>query len=903
MRRFANRKDTTEKEFTMSTGKKRYFVGLIIVFLLLPLPTWAGTDSGIVRATLANGLRVVIVPNALAPVVTTEVNYIVGSDEAPDGFPGMAHAQEHMMFRGSPGMSSAQLANIIALMGGNFNADTQQTVTQYFLTVPKDALDIALNVEAVRMRDVLDSEELWSKERGAIEQEVAQDLSNPGYVFSLRLLEGMFSTTPYAHDALGTRPSFQKTTGAMLKAFYNSWYAPNNAVLIIAGDVDPAKALQKVKDLFEPIPARPLPPRPEIHLRALQPHSIKLDTDLPYGLAVVAFRLPGYNSPDYAAGQILADVLDSQRAKLYTLVTEGKALFAGFEGESLPMASFGYAAAGFPSGGDGDALVAAIKNITADYAKTGVPADIVEAAKRHEITDAEFQANSISGLAAVWSQALAVEGRTSPDDDIVAIKKVTAEDVNRVLREYLVNSTAITAVLTPRPSGNPVAAAGFGGKESFAPTKTAHAALPDWAKRVESLPGVPASLVKPTISLLPNGIRLIVQPETVSHTITVMGRIKSKPQLEEPSGKDGVADLLESLFSYGTTSLDRLAFQKAQDDIGASISAGTSFSLRVLSDRFDRGMELLADNLLHPALPASAFEVMKQEKLSSLPGLLRSPSYLAGRALREALYPKHDPSLRQALPETVGKLTLPDVKSYYAAAFRPDLTTIVVIGRITPAQAGAVVEKYLGSWRSHGRKPKTELSSVPSNKPSAATVPDQSRVQDQVTLAETIGITRSDPDYYKLALGNHVLSGAFYASRLYHDLREQAGLVYTVESFLEARKTRSLFGVFFACDPPNVAKARTMVEQNLRKMQTAPVMQSELLRAKIQLVRQLPLSEASTDSIAGGMLSRSLEDLPMDEPVRAARQYLHITPQQVRDAFSKWIRPEGFVQVTLGPNP
>jgi zinc protease len=246
---------------------------------------------------------------------------------------------------------------------------------------------------------------------------------------------------------------------------------------------------------------------------------------------------------------------------------------------------------------------------------------------------------------------------------------------------------------------------------------------------------------------------------------------------------------------------------------------------------------------------------------------------------------------------------LKDIRSYYAAAFRPDLTTIVVIGRITPQQARVVIEKYLGSWESQGDKPETDLPAVPSNKSFAATVPDESRVQDQVTLAETIGITRSHPDYYKLALGNHVLSGAFYASRLYHDLREQSGLVYTVESFIDAGKARSLFGVFFACDPPNAAKARTVVERSLSAMQTAPLTQAELQQAKTLLIRQLPLSEASTDSIAGGLLARSQEGLPMDEPVRAAEQYLSITSGQVQEAFTKWIRPAGFVQVTLGPNP
>ncbi len=880
----------------------RILIAVILAFSLVA-PAKVGANTNVLRATLKNGLRVVVVRNALAPVVTTEVNYLVGSNEAPEGFPGMAHAQEHMMFRGSPRLSADQLANIIADMGGDFNADTQQTVTQYFFTVPSDDLDVALHVEAVRMQGALDSAELWERERGAIEQEVAQDLSDPLYVFSTRLLAEMFPGTPYAHDALGTRESFQKTTGAALKKFYDTWYAPNNAILVIVGNVDPDQTLTKVREFFEPIPSRAVPPRPEVRLQPLKPFFTTLETDLPYGLSVVAYRLPGYDSPDFAAGQILADVLDSRRGKLYELVPEGKALFTGFDGGALPKAAFGYALAAFPQGGDGNALIKEMKNIVADYLANGVPADLVEASKRHEITDAQFQKNSVAGLAAAWSQALAVEGRSSPDDDIEAMKKVTVDDVNRVARQYLVNDTAFTAVLTPRPSGKPVASKGFGGGESFAPKEVKPVTLPDWAKKAAELPPLPSSGVHPVVTVLPNGLRLIVQTENVSPTVSVYGRIKNNPDLETPKGEDGVAQVLDGLFSYGTTSLDRIAFQKALDDIGAGVSAGTNFSLQVLADRFDRGAQLLADNLLHPALPADAFTVVKQETISTVEGQLQSPSYLARRALEAGLYPRHDPELREATPETVKPLTLGQVKSYYGKVFRPDLATIVVIGQVTPDQAKKVIEKYFGAWKASGPKPETDLPPVPLNDPSATTVPDVSRVQDAVTLAQTLGLTRTHPDYYALELGNHVLSGAFYATRLYRDLRERAGLVYTIESFIQAGKTRSVFGVFYACDPPNVSRARAMVEQDLAEMQTAPVTADELRQAKTLLIRQIPLAESSTDSIADGMLRRSLEDLPLDEPVRAGRRYLELTAEQVRAAFSKWIRPKDFVQITEGPNP
>jgi zinc protease len=355
--------------------------------------------------------------------------------------------------------------------------------------------------------------------------------------------------------------------------------------------------------------------------------------------------------------------------------------------------------------------------------------------------------------------------------------------------------------------------------------------------------------------------------------------------------------------SYGTTTLDRLAFQKALDDIGAEASVGASFSLQVLDQDFDRGVQLLADNLLNPALPESAFKVVKQETIDMVAGQLKSPDHLFRRTLLKHLYPKNDPTQRQPTPETVSSLTLQKVRDYYQKVFRPDLTTIVVIGNVPPEKAKAIIEKSFGTWRAEGEKPVTDLPSVPLNKVATTAVPDATRVQDLVVLAQTLGLTRSNPDYYTLQVGNHVLSGAFYASRLYRDLREKSGIVYMVESALDVKKTRGNFEVVYACDPPNVATARGMVERDLREMQISPVTSDELRQAKTILVREIPLSESSTDGIASQLLHYSMQGLPLDESIRAAKHYLETTSPQVKEAFSKWIRPADFVQVTLGPSP
>jgi zinc protease len=885
----------------------RYFTRLFPSFLLLAgLATSAAqtADSNVTRATLDNGLRVVIVRDALAPVATIEDNYLAGGNETPPGFPGMAHAQEHMAFRGCAGLTADQIAAIYAQLGADQNADTQQNITQYFVTVPSKDLDVALRVDAACMADVADSQDQWAQERGAIEQEVSRDLSNPTYKFITRLNKDLFAGTPYEHDALGTKSSFDQTTGDTLKKFYRDWYAPNNAILVITGDVDPVSTLAKVRQYYGSIPLRPVPAHPAVNLQPVPADSFTLDSNLPYVLTFVSFRFPGTESLDFAAARVLSDVLSSQRGDLYGLVPAGKALGTEFALlETYPKASAAFAVAAIPNEANAGALNAEMKNILMNYATKGVPADLVEAAKKGEIASAEFARNSISNLASLWSQALAAEGRQSPDENVEAIKRVTVDDVNRVARTYLLQQNAIIATLKPTPSGEAVSGKGFGGTEvtTSAPTKPVQ--LPDWAEAAVKSLSIPQPNLHPSDVTLSNGIRLIVQTERTSPTITVLGSIKQQTQLETPPGKDGVSDILEGLFSYGTKTLDRLAFQKALDDIAASESAGANFNLKVLKQYFTRGVELLADNELHPALPPDAFKVVQQQTAQLTAGVLQSPGYRTDRALQNALLPKNDPLLRETTPETVSSITYDDVSAFYKNTFRPDLTTIVVIGDITPDEARAAIEKCFSGWKASGPKPPVVLPPVPANKPNAVNVPDPTQVQDTVDLSQQLELNRFNKDYYALQLGNHVLGGGFYATRLYRDLRQKAGYVYNIDDSLHASETRAAYTVDYGCDPQNVSKARALVEQELVAMQKSPVTPAELQQAKALLLRQLPLRESSEDSIAGSLIGYARIGLPVDEPSRAAQLYFNMTAEQVRVAFSKWIDPANFVQVVRGPTP
>ncbi len=870
----------------------------------LSTPQPRDASSAITRAVLKNGLRVVVIRNPLAPVVTVEENYLAGGEETPDGFPGTAHAQEHMAFRGCAGISGDQTAALYAQLGGQNNADTQQNITQYFATVPAADLDIVLRMDSACMRQIEDADAEWSRERGAIEQEVARDLSNPTYKFLTRMNEDLFSGTPYAHDALGTKASFDATTGEMLKMFAHDWYAPNNALLVVVGDVDPKAAVAQIDQLYGSIPMRALPAKPQVVLKPVKSETFTLDSNLPYMLTFIAYRLPGTGSADYAAAQILGDVLGSQRGNLYALVPDGKALAVQFGmAETYPLASVGFAAAAIPADGDGAAIAGEMRRILSEYATNGVPAELVEAARRQEIAGAEFERNSIPGLASTWSQALAAEGRNSPEDEIDAIRAVKLADVNRLAKQYLQEQNSVVGILKPVAAGGPVASTGFGGSEKLTSEPTKPVTLPDWAARRLLALKVTREDLNITDTRLPNGLRLIVKTANTSPTVTVLGSVKHEVNLDTPPGKEGVAEVLDELFSYGTKSLDRLAFQKALDDIAANESAGFNFSVRVLKNDFSRGVELLADNELNPALPPKAFETVKRQTSQFVQGNLKSPGYRTQRALTAALLPLGDPERRETTPKSVDAITLEDVRQYHAKAVRPDLTTIVVIGNVSAGEARSVIEKWFGAWKASGPKPDVTLPPAPANKVSAVSVPDPSELQDNATLAEELEMNRFTADYYALDLGNHVLGGGFYATRLYHDLRQVTGYVYNVNVSLNATSSRATYAVTYACDPKNTSKARALIARDLEDMRTNPVTPAELQQAKALLLRQLPLRESSEEAVAGGLLARARIGLPLDEPNRAAYHYFDLTAEQVRAAFNTWIQPNGFVEVVRGPAP
>jgi zinc protease len=882
-------------------------ISLLGAVLLAVAPAGSATDeSSVLKATLGNGLRVVIVRNTIGPVVSTDLTYLVGSRDDPPDFPGMAHAQEHMMFRGTTDLSTSELGTVATALGGEFNAATTDTTTHYQFTVPAADLDAVLRIESDRMHDVLDAQAQWENERGAIEQEVLRDASEPGNDFFRDVQLLAYAHTPYGHEGVGTLASFNRLTGPRIKEFYRRWYAPNNAVLVIAGDVDPQQTLAEIRTRFEAIPRRPIAAHAVAHFAPLERTVIARPTTLVYPLAAVGFRLPGVDSEDFLPSFVLQGILDSQRGPLRGLVDAGVALDA--EWVSLPYVDevqLGFATAALRPGADPAHAAEQLESIVGAYARNGIPRELFETTKRRLIVGQEESRNSISALASDWATTIAVDREPSIAHEQALIAAVTLADVDRVAKKYFRPQSAIVGELTPSAGAtqNAPAAPAQQGPEKPLAAQPPVTHLPDWANRLVDHISVPSAATHPMESKLPNGITLVVQPETISDSVFLFGNIKTNPVVQEPVGKEGVSAVLGAMFEYGTQTQDRLTFARAQDDADSDVSGGTGFGLQTTSHSFDRAVALLAQAQLGPRFDEATFALAQRRAVEELQTALGGSASIATRRAAQLLLPPGDPELREPTVAGLQALTLDDVKAYYEKTFRPDMTTIVIAGNVTVDAARAAIEREFGAWHASGPVPDVQLAAIPLNPPGDVrlSLPVD---QDSVIFQQIVDIARSSADTYPLLLGNAILGGGSLGpeqSRLFRDLRQNAGLVYSISSRLAPRRQRYELSIEFACLPANEARISSLIDDEIKRMQSEPVGNFELALAKASTVRQTVIADASIDAIGGELLDDAANGFPFDQRQIDARAILQTDATAITTAFAAYIHPQHFVRVIEGP--
>ncbi|MDQ6925668.1 MAG: insulinase family protein, partial [Candidatus Eremiobacteraeota bacterium] len=796
-------------------------VAALVLAPLRPLPAVAQSapPSAQVR-TLANGMRIVVLEDHAAPVVHVHTFYRFGALDETAGKTGLAHALEHMMFRGTRTISSAGLDDMNARLGADLNAQTQNEQTHYYFVVPSDRADTLIHVEADRMRNLKLDPKDWAVEKGAVLQEYAQDYSQPFFQLLFGTAEKVYPDSRLGGTALGAKADIEKASVADLRRYYDAWYRPNNATLVVTGDVKAADIFASAKKWFGPILSQKLPARKQYVPKPASGATLAIKAEFPFTIVDEAFAAPG-NAPATEHDQLRNDIALSAMTNprgpyRAALVDTGLALGI----VPIPLedrrASTIHALLLVAPGHTADEVRAAFEKTTTALLAKGLDPELIAAAKRSAIAQLTYARDSIVGLGNGIGEGYVFPGDTDPSRYAALIEAITPDEVNAVARQVYAKASVV-ATLEPtttdptkfKPPSNMSSSVSdsFGERVPNGPR-----VQPAWLKTALAKPLDLHSAVNPVVTTLPNGLKLLVQRVASNPTVFVRGSVRTAPTYD-PAGKEGLGAIASSLMNWGSAKYDYAAQRKLADDRAAQLSFGTTFSAHGRADDVTTLLDALADDVRHPLFPSDKLALAKQQLAAVTSRRALDPSYRTNRAFLEALYPAGDPVLREDSAASIGSITLDDVKTYHATYVRPDMTTLVVVGDVDPTAIAREVTARFGDWSAAGTKPDPHLPAIPL--PAAKRQNVETPAQDVSVQLGAPALARTSPDYDAATLANAIFGGASFDARLFSEVRVKRGLVYGAYSSLQAGRDRGTMTITFRAVPSKVDAADAVVRAEL----------------------------------------------------------------------------------------
>ncbi len=859
-------------------------------------------DAGIYTTTLQNGLRIVVVEDHAAPVVQTAVWYHFGALDETTGKTGLAHALEHMMFRGTEDMSAGGLDDIVARLGAQMNGETSYDQTHFFFVMPADKLDVGLQIEADRMHNLALRQSDWNIERGAVLNELEGDDSSPFFSLLSHVRAAAYPGQPEGRTPIGLSSDVEHATVADIATYYHEWYAPNNATVVVAGDVNHTTVFDHARRYFAAIPSKKLPEHGSMHPVPIS-HTVTVESNLPFPFEILdmAYAVPGDAEKGEPEISTLVQLIGNQLSPFYQALVQSNVALAIEAEQDTQLHGGLFNVFIVLNPGHTSAEAQQIFQATMDgVIKNGFSPDLLQASKRLTIADRLYSGDSITGMGDLvgYTYGIVNERITDEDNRLAAI---TGQSLLDVTSKYLKTPTVIGILRTKTESTK-------GNSE-----KSDATASDDFSKRVPNgpitvPPAIAAALrtptqtrskLDPTEFTLSNGMKVLVQEKHDRPTFILQGEIRSSAAFT-PSGKEGIARLASAAADYGSANYPFAQRRRAIDMMGAVVHTGSDFSARGLVRDFSSIVSILADGEEHPTFGPPWFDLERSQLSNSLQSESTISGVMVDRAYARLLASPRDPSLRTPSSLSVNGITQQDALNYAAQYWRPDLTTIAVVGDVTPDQVRSVFEKAFGTWKADGPTPDARQLAYPAARSGHDYIGTQAS-QVYVRLGQP-AVARENPDYPALLVLNQILgaSGAF-ESRLWQELRQKRGLVYSVNSGVYAGRDRGDFRIELDATPSRVPEAVKFVRSELRRLQTEPVSATELQEAKLRLVSNALLDEASADGQVGQLLDIGTNGLPLDYYRTLNDRFAGITSADIERVAKTYLVPDRLVEIYAGP--
>ncbi len=879
---------------------------LALTALVLYFPAGAAAqapgigDAGIYQTRLANGLQVIAVEDHAAPVIHTSVFYRFGSLDETPGKTGLAHGLEHMMFRGTPSLSAGGLDDVIARVGGQMNGNTDYDYTTFLLDMPAAKLDVALQIESDRMQHAALSAGSWRIEQRAVLNEIQGDYSSPFYNLLSRVRAAAYPGLPAGRTPAGVVSDVAGASAADLRKYYQQWYAPNNATLVIAGNVQHDAAFALAQRYFGRIPRRATPAHANMHPAAATGKTVEAEFPFPFEVLDLAYAVPGDTEPGEPAISTLAALIPNQRGPFYqALVQSNIALELNANADTQLRGGLMHVFIILNSGHTAAQAQQVFQDVMDAQLRSGFSASLVEAAKNSTLADRTFSADSVASLADLAGYTYGLVGEHVGDEDR-RLASLTPADILRTAKTYLATPNVV-GHLTPNerpPSGseksNAAVSDNFSGRAPNGPI-----VVPPTIDRELRRPPTTRSKLAPTAFTLSNGIHVLLQPKTDRQTVYIAGEIESSPAFV-PAGKEGIDRLASQLANFGSEHYSFEQLRKTADDLGAGIDLGAHFDAHGMASDLDTLLAALADGEAHPTFPDPWFDQVRSQLASTVTSEQHLSGVLVTRVYLSHLLHPTDPALRVPTGSTVQSITRADLLAYAHRYWRPDLTTIAIVGNVTPATARAALERTFGTWSAAGPAPSLAERSIPPAHGGHAYI---STAADQVFVElgqPAIGRTNKDFDAFNVL--TELLGGnGYFQSRLWQELRQNRGLVYSIGTDLKANRWRGDLEVSFNAAPANVRTAISLVRDQMRRLRDSRVSQTELEQAKLRLVSESLLSEASASGQLAQVLDIGRSSLPTSYYATLTQHYSGITAADVQRVAREYLRPESLIQIYAGP--
>src|SRR6266542_1510704 len=437
---------------------RRALLGCFLALMLLGTPTAPAAEEAVTEVTLDNGLRILVLEDHRSPIATIQTWYKVGSRDEIPGATGLAHFLEHMMFKGTPTYGKGQFAQVVEENGGQGNAFTSQDVTSYYVNIAADRVNLILGVEADRMRNLLlEASEIDSERQVVAEERRTRTEDDPEGYLSEEFLAVAYKAHPYGWPIIGWMSDILRIDSVELRAFYDRYYLPNNALLVVAGDVDTARVLARARETFGKIPrGSPPPPMlsvapPQLGERRVQVYK----TDARAPIVYIGYHVPNYASPDAPALELLSTILQEGRAsRLYRRLVYERRVALNVGGDYAYLSHdpnlFWFSGTPLP-GQTPAALEQAIMEEIARAQNEPVPDEELERAKNQIEAAFVWRQDSIYSRAASLARFELAGSWRKSETYLPLIRQVTAADLQRVARTYFQAQGRTVGTLLPGP--------------------------------------------------------------------------------------------------------------------------------------------------------------------------------------------------------------------------------------------------------------------------------------------------------------------------------------------------------------------------------------------------------------------------------------------------------------------